>query len=293
MPTAITTITHQLGPLLLNAVDDLGNRWGVVDIEDGYSTPPVKQRSGKRPYGHGSFRARSFWDERRLTITGWAECASGFAAEVASDYLKSIFITGDQVTYTKKMRQGSRFINVELADAMRVRVESGACMLTYQIPLKATDPRYLDSVLQTVSAAVSAPSTSGLDWVTGGGLDWVTGGGLNWGTSTSTGLLSVTNNAGTADAYPLVSIAGSVINPSISDPVTGRMVSYNGQISTGQTLVIDMSPFTRSVTVNGVDRSAALSSAQWVTVPPGATRSLQYGGSGIGQATVTMRSAYL
>jgi hypothetical protein len=292
MVTAFHTVTHQLGSLLINAIDDNGCKWWATIVEGGSSTPPPKMRRTKRPYGLGGYRARSYWDVRRFTIEGGAECPNGLAAEVAADSVRSIFTDGGQVAYTRKSRLGSRFINVELYDALRVTVLPGGYAMTFQIPLEANDPRYLDSTLQTASASVSAPSTSGLDWATGGGLDWATGGGLNWGTPTSTGVMSVVNS-GNADAYPLLSIAGPMINPSLTDPATGRSVAYAGQINTGQTLIVDMAPFTRRVTVDSIDRSAALSSAQWITVPPGASRSLVFGGSGIGLATVTMRSAYL
>jgi hypothetical protein len=290
MPTAIHTVTHQLGQLLINAIDDNGCKWWATVIEDGSSTPPPKTRRTKRPYGIGGYRARFYWDVRRFTIEGGAECTSGLAAEMAADSVRGLFTDGGQITYTRKSRLGSRFINVELFDRLGVTVLPGGYTMKFQIPLEANDPRYLDSTLQTVSASVAAPSTSGLDWATGGGLNWVPG--LDWGVPTSTGVMAVTN-AGNADAFPLVSIAGPMISPSITDPATGRSVAYNGSINTGQTLIIDMSPFTRRVTVDGIDRSASLSSAQWITVPSGATRSLVFGGSGIGQATVTMRSAYL
>lgn len=290
--TAIHTVTHQLGSLTINAVDDNGCRWWASTVDDGSSTPAPKLRRTKRPYGHGGYRARQYWDVRRFTIQGGAECPNGLAAEMAADAVRSIFVTGDQVVYTKKTRLGSRFLSVELYDALRVQVLPGGYAMTFQIPLEANDPRFLDSALQTVTASVAAPSTSGLDWATTGGLDWSTGGGLNWGTPASTGVMALTNS-GNADAYPTISIAGPMISPSISDPATGRVVAYNGAIATGQTLVIDMSPFTRRVAIDSVDRFAALSSAQWITVPPGASRSLVFGGSGLGQATATMRSAYL
>lgn len=296
MVTAIHTVTHQLGSLTINALDDNGCRWWASVVEGGSSTPPPKLRRAKRPYGHGGYRARQYWDIRRFTIQGGAECPNGLAAELAADALRSIFTDGGQVTYTRKSRLGSRFISVELYDALNVDVLPGGYTMKFQIPLEANDPRYLDSVLQTASASVSAPSTSGLDWATGGGLDWVEaglgGGGLDWGTPSSSGIMALTN-AGNADAYPLISIAGPMISPSITDSATGRLVAYNGSISSGQTLVIDMSPYTRRVVIDTIDRFAALSSAQWITVPPNSSRSLVFGGSGAGLATATMRSAYL
>lgn len=292
MPTAFTTITHQLGSMVINAVDSAGCKWWASVVEDGQSTPPPKQRRSRRPYGLGGYRSRQYWDFRRFTIEGAAECPNALAAEAAADALRGLFSSGGQITYTRKMRQGSRFINVELYDALRIKTLPSPNIMTFQIPLEANDPRYLDTVLQQPTASVSAPSSSGLDWATTGGLDWATGGGLNWGTSPSTGVMALTN-AGTADAFPSFSLAGPLTNPSISDPATGRIVAYNGSIISGQTLVIDMSPFTRKVAIDSVDRTASLTSAQWITVPPGASRSLVLGGSGSGVATASMRSAYL
>lgn len=290
MVTAIHTVTHQLSSLLLNAIDDAGNRWWASTVEDGSSTPPPKLRAANRPYGHGGYRSRSYWGPKRFAIEGGVECADGLAAELAADLLRGTFSSGDPITYTRKSRAGSRTLLVELDDRLGVTTSVGGYVLTFQIPLKANDPRYLDTNVQSVTVSVAAPSSSGLNWSPG--LDWATGGGLDWGTPTSTGVMALTN-PGTADAYPIISIAGPMISPSITDTATGRIVAYTGSVNSGQTLTIDMSPFTRRVSIDGVDRFASLSSAQWITVPPGSIRSLVFGGSGVGQATATMRSAYL
>lgn len=293
MPTAFTTVTHQLGSLLINAVDDVGNKWWASVVDGGSSTPPPKLRSAKRPYGPGGFRAQSYWGPRLLTITGGAECRNGLAAEVAADLVRGLFIDGGEITYTRSSRQGARTLRVELADTLRADTLPGAYTLAFQIPLRANDPRYLSTIATVSSATVGASSTSGLDWTGGGtgGLDWATGGGLDWGTDASNGVLTMPNS-GNDDAYPLISIAGPVTNPSITDPATGRVVAYNGLVDVGQTLIIDMSPFTRSVTLNGIDRSSSLSSAQWIVIPPNTTRLLQFAGSGTGTATATLYSAW-
>jgi hypothetical protein len=290
MPTAIHTVTHQLGAVLLNAVDDLGNRWWASTIEDGSSTPPPKLRATNRPYGHGGYRARSYWGPRRFTIEGAVECTNGLAAEVAADLIRGLFSSGDPISYARKARQGTRLLQVELADRLGVDVLPGGYAVKFQIPLKANDPRYLDSVVQTSQATVGAASNSGLDWANGG-LDWANGG-LDWGVDASSGILLMANT-GNADAYPSITITGPLTNPSITDPATGRVVAYTGLVDVGQTLTIDMSPFTRAVTLNGIDRISALSSAQWITIPPNTTRLLQFAGSGTGTATATLRSAWV
>lgn len=294
MPTAITTITHQLGStLMLNAIDAAGNKWLASVVDGGTSTPPPKLRNANRPYGHGGFRARSYWGPRLLTISGVAECRNGLAAEQAADLVRGLFTDGGEITYTRSSRQGSRTLQVELADRLQVDILAGASVFRYQIPLRANDPRYLDTTAQISTATVGASSTSGLDWTGGGagGLDWATGGGLDWGTDASNGVLTMPNG-GNTDAYPLIVITGPVTNPTITDPATGRVVGYNGLVDVGQTLTIDMSPFTRSVLLNGIDRSAALSSAQWITIPKNTTRLLQFAGSGTGTATATLYAAW-
>jgi hypothetical protein len=290
MPTAIHTVTHQLGSVLLNAVDDLGNRWWASTIEDGSSTPPPKLRATNRPYGHGGYRARSYWGPKRFTIEGAVECTNGLAAEVAADLIRGLFSSGDPISYARKSRLGTRLLQVELSDRLGVDVLPGGYTVKFQIPLKANDPRYLDSVVQTSQATVGAASTSGLDWANGG-LDWANGG-LDWGVDASSGILLMANT-GNADAYPSITITGPITNPSITDPATGRVVAYTGLVDVGQTLTIDMSPFTRAVTLNGIDRISALSSAQWITIPPSTTRLLQFAGSGAGTATATLRSAWV
>lgn len=294
MVTAFATVTHQLGSLLINATDDAGNRWWASVVDGGTSTPPPKLRNANRSYGHGGFRARSFWGPRLLTITGGVECRNGLAAEQAADAVRGLFTDGGEITYIRSSRIGARTLRVELADALQANVLTGGYVVAFQIPMRANDPRYLSTTPQISRATVGASSTSGLDWTGGGagGLDWATGGGLDWGADASNGVLTMPN-AGNADTYPLIVITGPVSNPSITDPATGRVVSYNGSVDVGQTLRIDMSPFTREVTLDGIDRFTALTSAQWITIPPNTTRLLQFAGSGSGTATATLYSAWV
>ncbi|PKV95927.1 tail protein [Amycolatopsis echigonensis] len=290
MPTPVLLPTYTIGPWSANVVDDSGCRW-LVSTQTLTHGPGVKTHTSERPFGTGAYRARGFRTGRSDTLTGTCEGLSWATREQARNTLLGLFGTGDQMPLSIYNGLSTRTINVELNDITHVDVWADGLGFDWQLSLFAADPRFLDSAVQTAGATVVSTSTDGLDWATGGGLDWSTGGGLNWGTSGSTGLLSMTNS-GTAPTWPVFRISGPMTNPTLTDPTTGNVIAYTGFVDVGQTLVIDCSPFTRTVNLNGIDRSGALSSAAWIQIPAGGTTVLQFSGSGAGSLTASWQSAY-
>jgi hypothetical protein len=207
--------------------------------------------------------------------------------------LLGLFATGGQSTLTVADGMSTRTIAVELNDIIHVDIWPDGLGFDWQLTLFAADPRFLDSAVQSASTTVISTSTDGLDWSTGGGLNWSAGspGGLYWGVSGSTGVMAMTNN-GTATAWPVFTVTGPMTNPTLTNPNTGDVLAYTGLVDVGQTLTVDCSPFSRTVNLNGIDRSGALSSAQWIDLPPGTTTVLQFSGAGAGTLTASWQSAY-
>lgn len=165
--------------------------------------------------------------------------------------------------------------------------------IVWDFLFQGRDPAAVSSGVFSITGGASAISRGAVVALApaGGGLDWATGGGLNWGVSGSSGLLTI-DNPGTALTWPVFTIVGPITNPSITNPANGAVIAYSGLVDTGQTLVIDTNPFTRSVTLNGIDRSGFLSSAQWIEIPAGGAVALQFAGTGIGSCTATWQYAY-
>lgn len=287
--------TYNIGSWGGNWLDDNGVEWYVEgsEIRDGRSP---KTHTQERPAGAGAWRSRSYLSGHTFTVAGWGR-ASGLAArEAARDGFLGLFVDGEQQLLTYDSGAWVRTMRVELNGQPRWAVRRNKSSFNFQLPLLATDGRMLSAVPKTTSPVqVNSLPTDGLDWVTGGGLDWSTGGGLNWGTSNAGGVLQL-NNDGNVETWPVFTIVGPVVQPSLTEPATGRQLYYSGTLLAGQTLTIDTSPFTRSVMLDGTDRFGFMLSAQWMSVPPkksGGQLLLQYGGSGTGTALATWYDAYI
>jgi len=299
VPTRVVWPTYQLGSLwAANVDDDFGCRW-VVTSQTFNAGPPRRTYITDKPFGMGSYRAGSFVGARYDTIAGWCDAgASGMvAAEQAKDRLLRLASESGVLPLTRSTPAGDRVLQVELnTEAIQVSMWESADGFDWQLQCAAVDPRWLSPTLRTAGPiVVTGPSTDGLDWAGGtpGGLDWAGGspGGLDWGVSGVGGVFTLLN-AGTAPTWPVFTVTGPVANPTWTNPATGDVIAYTGTVEAGQTLVIDTSPFTRSVALNGVDRLGFLASAQWIELPPGIQVTVQFSGSGAGSVAATWQYAY-
>lgn len=107
-----------------------------------------------------------------------------------------------------------------------------------------------------------------------GGLVWDEYGavwdeyGAVWEESTSGGPTTIT--IGSVDnVYPVWEITGPAVNPSLTDITTATSISYNGNVATGQTLVIDMSNKTAKLDGTSVINNV---SGDWIYLTPGNNR---------------------
>ncbi|MFJ1764047.1 phage distal tail protein [Amycolatopsis sp. NPDC088138] len=290
MPSLVIMPTYTIGSWSANVDDDFSCRW-VVTSQTLHSGSARKTHATERPFGMGAYRARSYLTARSDTLQGWCQAPDFTGAAAARDRLLSVFSDGGQATLVKSDGLSARQLKVEL-DATAVKIEpwADAQGFDWQLSLYAADPRWLDTAVQTAGPlTVIGAATDGLDWGSGG-LDWANGG-LDWGSSGNSGVLSL-SNPGTATTWPVFTVTGPLTNPTFTNPATGDLIAYTGTVETGQTLVIDTSPFTRSVALNGVDRFGFLASAQWIEIPSGGQVTVQFSGTGAGTVTATWQYAY-
>lgn len=284
--------TYNIGSWGANWLDDRGVEWYVEgsDIRDG-RVP--KTHYQERPAGGGAWRSRSYMSGHTFTVSGYGKAPGPDTRELSRDGFMGLFVDGGQKLLTYDSGVWVRTMLVELNGQPRWAVRRNKTGFNFQLPLFSADGRMLSSTVKNTPAIQSsAAATDGLDWETGGGLDWSTGGGLNWGTSGAGGTMSLAND-GNVETWPLFTLVGPIAQPSLTDPTTGRQLLYSGTLGAGQTLLIDTSPFTRSVKLDGIDRFGFMLSAQWMSVPPGGSLTLQFGGSGIGTAMATWQDAYI
>lgn len=282
-----------------NYLDDNQISWYVEssDIRDGRAP---KTHYQERPTGMGAWRARSYLSGHAFTVSGYGSTPTLQTRELARDQLLGLFVNGGQQLLAYDSGAWVRTLMVELNGQPRFAVRRNRTNFNWQLPLFAADGRMLSADAKNTPAVQSSSlSTDGLDWETGGGLDWVEAGlggnGLDWGTSGTQGILYMSND-GNVETWPTFVIVGPMIQPTLTDPATGRQLMYSGTVAAGQTLVIDTSPYTRSVKLDGVDRFGFMLSAQWMAIPPqseGGSLTLQFGGSGTGTAQGTWQDAYV
>lgn len=101
------------------------------------------------------------------------------------------------------------------------------------------------------------------------GLDWQDPTGLDWGVPGTNGVMALLNS-GTAPAWPVLTIsagANPLVNPVITDQATGRQLRYTGTLLAGNVLIIDTSPFARTVLLGSADRRPFLTKAEWFPIP--------------------------
>ncbi|MGW4129499.1 phage distal tail protein [Amycolatopsis japonica] len=297
MPTRVIWPTYTVGAWAANVDDDLECRW-VVDTQTLNDGVARKTHVFERPFGMGAFRDRSYLAARTGVIQGWCQAPDRAGRVAARDRLMALFPDGGQALLVVDDGIAPRQLLVELdADVPKCAVWKTGEGFDWQLQLLANDPRFLDTTVRSASTTIGTVAFDGLDWAAGspGGLDWAAGspGGLDWGSSGSGGLLTMAN-PGSAITWPIFTVTTltSLANVIFTDPVNGDVLTYGGTIEAGQTLTIDCSPFTRSVTLNGIDRSSSLSSAQWIELPAGQTTTVQVAGTGAGTVTANWQYAY-
>lgn len=290
MGTPLAYPVYNIGAWGANWQDDNGTRWYVEgsEIRDGRDP---KTHVQERPTGRGAWRSRSYLSSHAFTVAGYGRADSLVQRELARDTLHGLFVDGGQQLLTYDTGAWVRSMLVELNGKPKFAVRRNKTSFGWQLPLLAASGQMLDITPKVTPAVqVGSLATDGLDWGSGG-LDWGSGG-LDWGLSGVQGSMTLTNN-GNLPVWPVFTISGPVLQPSLTEPTTGRQLLYSGTVAAGQTLVIDTSPDSRSVKLDGVDRFGFLLSAQWMPIPPRSQITLQFGGSGVGTAVGSWQDAYV
>lgn len=289
--TQLASRTYSIGSWQANSVDTAGVAWGVIPQgSTHFNGPGVRLNQTPKPYGPGGYRIRSYRDIRVITLQGWAKAPDVLSALKAQDTLRGLFPAGGQQTLTIADTAGTRSMSVELGDAVKITpAKATPTYFDWQLTLSAVDPRFYDITVQSLSTGLPTAS-GGLDWSTGGGLNWSTGGGLNWGTAGPPGTVIATNT-GNAETWPTITFTGPFGNPTVTAG-NGLVMTYAGILATGDTVVLNCSPYARSVLLNGVDQRANLIPAMWMSLPANSSLSFTLSAtSGTGQMTVSWQNA--
>lgn len=80
----------------------------------------------------------------------------------------------------------------------------------------------------------------------------------------------VLNNAGSEEAWPVITLTGPLTTPVITNVTTGTYLQLAYTIGTGDQVIVDMHPDNRSITLNGGSLiSTKTNDSNWWSLPPG------------------------
>lgn len=270
--TVIMLPTWNLAGITFNTIDADGVEW-IVDKDEGWDAAPGPRLSmADKAVGHGSYDGQSWLEPRTIVLSGriiaptrsLIDGALRRIAAIGGDGARSVLTVAEpDVTLTAEVRLAVR------TDVLR----QSTTLVAFQLSLVAPDPRKYGTVHESSTGLASAApggvpwngttGTTGVEWngPTGTtGVQWQSGVGV-------TGIVTAVNNGNFEASVELVITAGaeSISNPTVTDVTTQQVISYGGTIPVGSTLIIDTGP--GSVLLDGADRGALLSRADWLTVP--------------------------
>lgn len=265
--------------LELGAQDANGTNWVIISVQgmDGAPTSGgVVQRAGD----HGAYAPPAYYAGRPITLTVQATATSQALRDVARAALAQAVPVSDLATLR---------IDEPLPKQMQVR-RSGQITETYPtlvdvvftIGLIAPDPRKYSTALQTVTVAQGSPAA---------GLAPPLTPPLTLPAGAPPMSATITNN-GSFETRPTITISGPITAPAVVNQTTGQAVSFAAlTLAATDVLVVDL--LNEKATLNGVFRTADLSSSWWV-LQPGAATVQATGTAGAGaQMTVAWRDAWI
>lgn len=238
-----------------NAVDDNGVEW-FVETEDGWSSgPAIRGDVTDLPGGDGGTDSNPLFSARVISLTGYAtgEPAAVNAARLRFPSLTEaarggvLTVTEDGMSLSSIVRPSGAF----RADRL------GGYTFRWQMQLTAPDPRkYGPALEQTTTMGAST-----------GGLAFPMAFPLAFGAAAG-GSVAIGND-GTVKSWPVVRIAGPVVNPRILNPTTGDEFRIALTLAAGEYLDIDTAA--RTVLLQGTASRRALVSTtgEWLPVAPG------------------------
>lgn len=151
------------------------------------------------------------------------------------------------------------------------------------------DPRrYSWDLKQVYLGATSGSTTDGLQYNTSNNGILIP---LNYGSpaeevDSSMGL----ENAGTATAYPKITLTGNMSEVTLSSVTTGGTMTYKPTVGD---IGVVLDSFSKTATSNGVDLTSGVEGTWFPTIPPQGSEMLAMSSVGSGSAVVTWRDTYI
>lgn len=250
--------------------------WSLETIQGWKSPAPPKLSLQPRPQAHGSFSpGKTKRGSKVLTVKGSFTGASIDQAEQAMADLANLASDGDSFL----IRYQGQTMTVWLATAPDMPDDIWTPYFRFEFDVTAVDPRKYDEVV---------PDSTGLP-MAAGGATWPFAWPVDWGVVGSLGQVEMSNMGG-AESVPVFQIAGGLPDGFVLTEVgTDREIRFTGAVPLGSTLFLNPRTGVASLD-NQADRSGQLARADWWSVAPGETSTVQFAslGGAIGDPTLTV-----
>lgn len=250
-----------------------------------YGTPDGKWPLTERQLGDGAFAiepSQVAYSSRTVTVDGYAlgrtraEALSSLAPLGAMAHRLVSIAVDDGVAET----YATGALTAEVGKGVR----GGA--VTFTITIVCPDPRRYGTDTLSATLVPGGNADGGLD-LTEERLAWP----LAWGESAASHSVATMHNAGTAVAYPTISIRGNIRDVTIAEPATGRELSISGYIG-WQPIVLDC--LSRTASIGGVDVTRRLGRRDFPSIAPGGDTTLALMCSGTnGSVSIEWHDTYI
>jgi hypothetical protein len=261
----------------------------ITEVSGLESLPSIRNQDDNRGYADGMFSGNDFLGGREITISILTLAGNGFSAQYNYNLLQSTLLP--QISGTTPLQ--FQLSNAGTLQRINARIRGNRTLVdpdyTYgyiksQYTFFCPDPRYYNDTLQTASLAV----TNALGRVYNRIYNLV------YGFSSSGGAATVSNN-GWATTYPIITIGGPVVNPTVGNSTTGNYVTIAGSYTSTDVILVNLD--SKLVTVNGTPaRNLVTGNSTWFGAAPGANAFYLTGSgtlAGTTNATVSWRSAFI
>lgn len=250
-----------------------------------YGTPDGKWDLTERQLGDGAFAiepSQVVYSSRTVTVDGYAlgrtraEALSSLAPLGAMAHRLVSIAVDDGVAET----YATGALTAEVGKGVR----GGA--VTFTLTIVCPDPRRYGTDTLSATLVPGGNADGGLD-LTEERLAWP----LAWGESAASHSVATMHNAGTAVAYPTISIRGNIRDVTIAEPATGRELSISGYIG-WQPIVLDC--LSRTASIDGVDVTRRLGRRDFPSIAPGGDTTLALMCSGTnGNISIEWHDTYI
>lgn len=221
--------------------------------------PPVRSTDALRSQDHGAWAGTDLAGERTITLGFMLTAANAAALDALADQVSAAFVV--QPAELPLLYNGSTRRIMCRPRRLMIPRDLAANELSAKalVELVATDPRKYNATETSISTGL--PTNSG-------GMTFPAAFPLAFGAAGTGGYIQAAN-AGNFPTRPVITIAGPVDNPTVTNQTAGKSLTFAITLAVTDTLTIDLDA--RSVTLNGTAsrRNTLAPGSQWWELAPG------------------------